>query len=144
VKVAFSEGEEEVTFPTAEHWMMVQKALLFKDEATAREILSVTEVNSRSMADVKRLGRQVANFEEDKWVDARERIVLEGSMHKFSQNSELREKLVGTGTKKIVEASPMDRIWGIGFGEKRAVDERGRWGLNLLGLALEQTRDRLA
>ena len=134
----FEEGgdEEEVTFPSAEHWMMVQKALLFKDAEKAREILEVPD----DMATVKALGREVKNFDEDKWVSARKKIVLEGNVHKFSQNEELKRKLLATGTKKIVEASPRDRIWGIGFGAKNALKNRERWGLNLLGLALEETR----
>ena len=58
-----------------------------------------------------------------------------------SGNKGLRERLLGTGERMIVEASPLDRIWGIGFGERRALEVgRGRWGLNLLGLALMDTR----
>jgi len=137
VKMTFEEGgeEEEVTFPSAEHWMMVQKALLFKDAEVAREVLACDD-----MATVKGLGRKVKNFDEEVWKGARERIVVEGNVHKFEQNMELKAKLVGTGDKRIVEASPRDRIWGIGFGEKNAVKSQGRWGLNLLGLALEETR----
>lgn len=143
--MVFSEGgeEEEVEFPTSEHWMMVQKALLFKDEGIARSILSITEINSGSMAEVKSLGRKVANFEEEKWTSAREKIVLEGNLHKFEQNSELKRKLLETGNRIIVEASPRDRIWGIGFGEKNALKEKSRWGQNLLGVALMETRGRL-
>ena len=144
-KVVFSEGseEEEVEFLTAEHWMMVQKALLFKDEGIARSILNITEINSGSMAQVKSLGRRVANFEEDKWASAREKIVLEGTLHKFEQNSELKTKLLETGDRIIVEASPLDRIWGVGFGERNALKEKTRWGQNLLGVALMETRGRL-
>ena len=132
-------------FPTAEHWMMVQKALLFKDEAVARKILSMTDVNSSSLADVKSLGRKVSNFNEETWVSERGRIVLEGSVHKFQQNPELKAKLLATGDKIIVEASPRDRIWGIGFGEKNALAQKSNkgWGLNLLGQALEKTRSTL-
>ncbi|EDR04565.1 uncharacterized protein LACBIDRAFT_252516 [Laccaria bicolor S238N-H82] len=135
--------EEEVTFASAEHWMMVQKALLFGDYGKAREILGVEGVSSSDMAHVKALGRQVSGFDEAKWVDARQDIVLQGNMHKFSQNGELLEKLMLTGDKKMVEASPRDRIWGIGFGEKNALNQRERWGLNLLGIALEGTRRKL-
>ncbi|KAF8882171.1 hypothetical protein CPB84DRAFT_1851336 [Gymnopilus junonius] len=144
-KVVFEEGdkEEEVKFATAEHWMMVQKALLFKDAEVAREVLEVEGTGQKDMTYVKSLGRKVRNFDEEKWVEARERIVLEGNLLKFSQNQELGEKLVATGDKQIVEASPRDRIWGVGFGEKNALEERTRWGLNLLGKALESTRGRL-
>ena len=137
----FEEGgdEEQVTFPSAEHWMMVKKALLFKDAEKAREILEVPD----DMAAVKALGREVKDFDEATWVRAREEIVLEGNLHKFEQNEDLKAKLLATGTKRIVEASPRDRIWGIGFGAKNALKNRGRWGLNLLGTALEETRSTL-
>ncbi|PPQ70949.1 hypothetical protein CVT26_014253 [Gymnopilus dilepis] len=146
-KITITEGSpaEEVTFETAEHWMMVQKALLFKDSAIAREILSVPGTSQADMTRVKALGRQVAGFDEQTWVDAREGIVLEGNWRKFQGkgNEELREMLLGTGDRRIVEASPRDRIWGIGFGEKNALKQMDRWGLNLLGKALEITRARL-
>lgn len=120
--------------------MMVQKALLFKDGPVAREVLAITEVSQKSMAEVKALGRKVSDFDEDSWVKARERIVLEGNLHKFRQDKDLKDKLMATGSKHIIEASPRDRIWGVGFGEKNALSQKDRWGLNLLGKALEETR----
>ncbi|KAJ3513148.1 hypothetical protein NLJ89_g3117 [Agrocybe chaxingu] len=142
VTVTIDEGgePEEVTFPTAEHWMMFKKALLFKDAEMAREIIGVKGVGSTDMAHVKSLGRKVSGFIEDTWVKERERIVLEGNLHKFRQNEDLKEKLLATGDKVIVEASPRDRVWGVGFGEKNALNQRDRWGLNLLGKVLEETR----
>ncbi|KAF8651604.1 hypothetical protein AX16_004671 [Volvariella volvacea WC 439] len=133
--------EEAVVFPTAEHWMMVQKALLFHDSDVAREVLQVGGKGGGDMAYVKSLGRKVQNFDEGLWVERREDIVLQGNLHKFRQNPELRGKLLATGEKTIVEASPRDRIWGIGYGEKNAIDNRNaKWGLNLLGKALMETR----
>ncbi|PPQ74773.1 hypothetical protein CVT24_003197 [Panaeolus cyanescens] len=131
---------EPITFPTAEHWMMFQKALLFNDVAVAREVLSITKINSPAMAEVKALGRKVQNFDEAKWVAHRDRIVLEGNLHKFRQNEEMMKKLLDTGNKRLVEASPRDRIWGVGYGEKNALSQKDSWGLNLLGKALEETR----
>ncbi|TEB23600.1 DUF1768-domain-containing protein [Coprinellus micaceus] len=122
--------EQEVTFQSAEHWMMVQKALLFEDDAVAKEIIEIEGVSSGDMATVKALGRKVSNFNDDTWKANRDRIVLEGNLHKFRQHPELKESLLGTGEKALVEASPRDRIW-------------DRWGLNLLGEALEKTRDML-
>lgn len=119
---------------------MVQKALLFSDFAMARTMLEITGSTAKDMTEVKALGRKVASFDEDTWVANRDRIVLEGSLHKFRQNEELKELLLATGDKTIIEASPRDRIWGIGFGEKNALNMRERWGLNLLGKALEKTR----
>ncbi|CAA7268517.1 unnamed protein product [Cyclocybe aegerita] len=67
VTVTIDEGgePEEVTFPTAEHWMMFQKALLFKDAEIAREIIGVKGIGSTDMAHVKSLGRRVSGFIED-------------------------------------------------------------------------------
>jgi len=132
---------ETVEFLTTEHWMMVQKSLLFKDYETARKILEIKETGSKAMARVKALGRKAQNFDEAEWVKERERIVMEGNMHKFWQNKELREKLLETGEREIVEASPRDRIWGIGFGERNALKNEARWGLNLLGKGLIHVRN---
>src|SRR5262249_2728915 len=109
------------------------------------EVLAITESNQSAMREVKALGRKVRNFEEKKWVENRERIVVEGNLEKFRQHKDLREKLDATGDAILVEASPMDKIWGIGLGEKSA-KERGKagWrGLNLLGKALVQVRETL-
>ena len=70
--------------------------------------------------------------------------MYEGNVLKFQQNPELKQKLLDTGDKEFVEASPKDKIWGIGLGEKRAREtaehRRTRWGLNLLGKVLGQVR----
>jgi hypothetical protein len=89
------------------------------------------------------LGRKVPNFSDDVWVAERYAIVLEGSYLKFTQNDDLKRQLLDTGTRELVEASPRDRIWGIGFGKDRAGSVRERWGLNLLGKALVETRGRI-
>jgi len=139
-----AEGEqsttETVTFPSAEHWMMVQKALLFQDAEVARQIIDVTDAGSTDLAYIKSLGRKVRGFDEAMWVAKRDGIVLEGNLLKFRQNADLKAKLLATGKKTLVEASPRDRIWGVGFGEKNALNQKDRWGLNLLGKALEDTR----
>ena len=136
--------EEEVVFPTAEHWMMLQKALLFGNKEVARTVIGITGTSQKEMRSVKALGRKVTPFDEKVWTRERERIVLEGTLHKFRQNEELRKKLLATGEREIVEASPRDKIWGIGMGESKAVSAgRDKWGLNLLGKALVAARDSL-
>lgn len=122
---------------------MLQKALLFSDPETARNILDVTSAGKQALSSVKALGRKVRNFDEAVWKTHREQIVLEGTLLKFRQNEELKEKLLGTGKKMMVEASPRDRIWGIGFGEKNALGCFDKWGSNLLGKALVEARKRL-
>lgn len=131
---------KEALFLTAEHWMMFQKAVLFSDTAIAGQILEARGTGKSDMAHIKALGRKVQGFDNATWVANRESIVLEGSLLKFEQNKVLRDKLLDTGDKIIVEASPRDRIWGVGFGEKNAPNQKHRWGLNLLGKALQETR----
>lgn len=135
---AVADSEREVDFPTAEHWMMACKALIFSDTDVFNQVL---EADASDMRTVKALGREVKNFDDDVWKRLREHIVLEGSLHKFRQNEELRGLLLATEDKFLVEASPRDRIWGVGFGAKRALEEKRRWGLNLLGKALMETRE---
>lgn len=66
-----------------------------------------------------------------------------GNYYKFTQDEELKRVLLDTGDRELVEASPRDRIWGVGFGAKNAEKSRGKWGLNLLGQALMEVRDRI-
>ena len=121
---------------------MYQKALLFSDPSTGAKILATT-----SPKEQKALGRQVQNFDNDVWLENRERIVGDGSYWKFvnslKEGEDLKGMLMGTGDRELVEASPMDKIWGIGFGEKNAESQRARWGLNLLGKALMRARERI-
>jgi ribA/ribD-fused uncharacterized protein len=134
----FKIGEQE--FPTAEHFMMHSKAVLFKDEEIAEKILQ-----TESCKEVKALGRQVRNFDSELWREHRFAIVLRGNLAKFSQNEELKDFIFSTGDTVIVEASPFDTIWGIGLGEKKArkIPTRDWRGLNLLGFALMRTRSLL-
>ncbi|MBW7981758.1 NADAR family protein [Enterobacillus tribolii] len=128
-------------YATAEHWMMVQKARLFNDETMAVRILAAA-----SPAQAKRLGREVSGFDAVRWEQQRFGLVCEGNWHKFSQHPELGEFLLATGKRVLVEASPVDRIWGIGLAadDVRAENPRLWNGLNLLGFALMQVRERLA
>ncbi|KAF9791865.1 hypothetical protein BJ322DRAFT_996776 [Thelephora terrestris] len=132
------------TFPTAEHWIMACKAALFSDTATLELILEETTKAETEPRDIKALGRKVACFDEDTWVEHREEIVYRGNLYKFGQNEELKEALLGTGDLILVEASPLDKIWGIGFTGDKAMENREKWGLNLLGIALMRVRGELA
>ena len=127
-------------FPTAEHFMMHRKAELFGDSEIAEKILG-----AETPGEAKALGREVCGFEEAVWAEARSEIVVAGNLAKFSQNSELREYLLATGSRVLVEASPVDPIWGIGMDKASAMDSHpNEWqGLNLLGFALMQVRSEL-
>ena len=130
----------ECEFATAEHWMMACKAVLFDDADVFARVLAAPADDMRG---VKALGRAVRGFDDARWAAFREAVVVAGNVHKFAQNEEAREMLLRTGERVLVEASPRDRIWGIGFGEKKALEVRDRWGLNLLGRALGVVRERL-
>ena len=91
------------------------------------------------------LGRQVRNFDQATWEAHRYAIVVTGNTHKFGQHAGPRAFLLGTGTRVLVEASPLDRVWGIGLaGDDPRAEDPTRWrGLNLLGFALMEVRERL-
>lgn len=127
-------------FATAEHFMMWRKAVLFEDVVTADRIRSATDPEQ-----AKALGRAVTGFDGAVWSEHRCAVVVAGNLAKFGQNPELARFLLGTGEHVLVEASPVDRIWGIGLAadDERATDP-GSWpGLNLLGFALMDVRARL-
>lgn len=124
----------------AEQYMMHQKAKLFGDHEIAPQIL----IAEKPMQ-MKALGRKVKNFNENIWKENRERIVQEGNLAKFSQNDHLKEALFQTKGTLLVEASPRDRIWGIGLGESnpKAMDPKQWRGQNLLGKILTDVRETL-
>jgi len=129
------------TYLTAEHFMMAEKARLFGDEEARASILA-----AGTPARTKKLGRGVKGFDDALWEQARFDIVVRANEAKFSQNRALRDYLITTGDRVLVEASPVDRIWGIGLAanDERALEPRAWRGLNLLGFALMAVRDRLA
>ncbi|AXY76711.1 NADAR family protein [Paraflavitalea soli] len=129
-----------ITYPTAEHWMMAKKALLFGDDEAFQEVLSAPKP-----AVAKAIGRKVRNFDAGIWQEKGYLLVAEGSFHKFSQHADLQQFLLRTGKKVIVEASPFDKIWGIGMAQSaKGTENPLQWkGANLLGFALMEARDRL-
>jgi ribA/ribD-fused uncharacterized protein len=128
------------TYASAEQYMMAQKAELFGDQETLAAILS-----SPDPSQAKSLGRRVRGFDEERWIAHRFDTAVHGNVAKFSQNPELEGWLLATGDAVLVEASPVDRIWGIGLAaeDTRARDPRSWPGLNLLGFALMKTRQSL-
>lgn len=131
---------EGVVYPTTEHYMMAEKARLFADEAMRERIITAPEP-----ADAQMLGRHVKQYDEATWQRHRFSIVVAGNLAKFSQNPRLLAYLLGTGNKVLVEASPLDAIWGVGMMEQDpAITTPAKWkGLNLLGFALMDVRYQL-
>ncbi len=125
-------------YNSVEHYFMLQKARLFDPNGEAVKKMS----NECTPAQMKKLGRQVENFNQDTWDFCCKKIMYEGVLSKFSQNPELKEKLLSTGHMVIAEASPFDKKWGTGIGtsSKDAYDA-DRWtGRNWLGLILMGVR----
>src|SRR5450756_1197410 len=92
-------------------YMMYAKAILFNDEESAHRILN----RARTPRSAKRMGKKVNNFNEETWTQHKQKIVIRGLYFKFSRNKSLRDRLMATGVRALVEASPSDRIWGIGY-----------------------------
>lgn len=127
-------------FNCAEQYMMHGKAKLIGDASSAERILAATHPRQH-----KALGRSVTPFDDKIWKREREAIVMAGSRAKFTQNEDLRATLLATAGTTLVEASPYDRIWGIGLGanDPRAQDPAKWRGQNLLGQILTRLRDEL-
>jgi len=131
---------DNITYPTAEHWMMAGKARLFQDKEMLEQIL-----NTPNPSQAKKYGRKVRNFDSAEWQAKCFDIVKTGNIHKFSQHDDLRAFLLNTNNKIIVEASPLDAIWGIGLGAKNPKSQHPpQWrGKNLLGFVLMAVRDEI-
>jgi ribA/ribD-fused uncharacterized protein len=127
-----------IIYNTAEHWMMANKALLFGDTDTYLKI-----INANSPGEAKELGRKVIGFDEQTWVENRYDIVVKGNIHKFNQHPAFADFLLNTKERILVEASPVDKIWGIGLSkDAEQIDNPHFWnGENLLGFALMEVRD---
>lgn len=126
------------TYYCAEQYMMAMKAKMF-DESMFSRIMS-----EKNAGKIKRLGRQIKNFNQEEWDKAKFNIVVSGNYYKFSQNPELRQIIIATGNKLLVEAAKHDSIWGIGFNSYEAPTDTRLWGQNLLGKALMEVRSQLS
>ena len=136
-KSAFKDEKGQV-FNCAEQYMMYHKAITFKDQETADKVLETSDPRKQ-----KALGRKVKNFSEYEWSGVAIDIVYHGNKLKFSQNPELKEILMATKGTTLVEASPYDKIWGIGLKEDDPkAQRRNTWeGFNWLGETLTRLRE---
>lgn len=126
-------------FRFSEQCFMYQKALLFNDFEVASQILDETDVRK-----IKALGRKVKGFDNTLWDQYKENFMYNACCAKFSQNDRLKDFLLNTGNYEIVEASPVDNIWGIGFSSDKAMENIDKWGQNLLGKVLMRVREDLS
>ena len=130
-----------VLYNTAEQYMMAQKALLFNDTEALNKIMHSDDPKSQ-----KAFGRKVKNFNAAKWNQYAESIVYDANMAKFTQSPELLDILFETEGTTLVEASPYDKIWGIGMGKNdpRALNRDTWLGTNWLGEILTEVRNEIA
>lgn len=131
---------DDTYYATAEHYMMAAKAKLFNDNKIFIEILKTTDPGK-----AKALGRQVSGFNDKIWQQQCLSIVIAGNLAKFSQHQQLADFLLATKNRVLVEASPVDKIWGIGLAEHCPnIENPLTWrGSNLLGFALMTVREQL-
>ncbi len=124
-------------YTCAEQFMMAEKAKLFKDEYAREQIM-----NTDKPSEHKKWGRKVSNFDKKIWDSCAKEIVFMGNLAKFSQDKKLMDKLISTGNRCLVEASPVDIIWGIGLDiDDPNITDCTKWkGTNWLGLAITKVR----
>ena len=131
---------DSIQFSSMEQYMMYKKAIVFNNTKIAKEILETTDVSK-----IKTLGRQVSNYNDTYWNGVRQIIIYKGLFEKFSQNEDLKKRLLNTGNDILAECAVQDKIWGIGLSMK----DVNRWdmekwrGQNLLGFALMMVREDL-
>lgn len=126
------------TFCSSEQVFMYMKAKLFKDDEVAEKILATSNQKT-----IKALGREVKNFDQLVWDNFKYSLMREANDLKFNQNKDLQLLLLSTGDEQICEASPLDRIWGIGLGVTNPdYKDPTKWrGQNLLGQVLLSLRE---
>lgn len=136
--VAIVLGNELVAFRTAEHAFMALKAHEFGDVDAIEQLKEAVRPS-----DAKHIGREVRNFDNKRWAIVRFDAMKAALLAKFTQNENHKQTLLETGNKILVEASPSDRVWGVGvgIGDRRLYSERTWRGQNLLGQALMEIRE---
>ena len=125
----FGFEEDGHYWPTVEHYFQAQKFVL-PAGAEHRERIRTAATPKQA----KSLGRSRAHRIRPDWDDARDDVMRHALSRKFERPA-LRELLLGTGTRPLVEASPFDRYWGAG---------RDGTGRNRLGVLLMELRAALA
>lgn len=127
-----------VVYTHAEQYMMACKARLFEDQDALKLIME-----ARHPRQQQEIGRVVKNFDKKTWDVLAREIVYEGNYAKFTQNDEFKKVLLASKGTTLVEASPIDRIWGIGRDENDplALDRKTWLGTNWLGEVLTKVRE---
>lgn len=130
------DGQE---FVCNEQYIMYMKARLFNDHVIAQKILQTSDPMK-----IKAYGREIKGFDEQIWTQNREKIADQCNRAKFTQNEDLKKILLSTGDVLIAEASPNDKIWGIGVDTVVGKDINKWKGLNILGQSLMRIRQEIS
>lgn len=132
---------DRIKYNCTEQYLMYNKCKIFDG---SNDLMLQQILNEKSPANIKALGRKVKNYDEQVWNELRYQIMVDGLRLKFKQNKTIENKLIQTGQKMLYEASPFDKIWGIGFDAVTAITkDKSLFGTNLLGKALVQVRTEL-
>ena len=123
---------------TSEKIFMIEKAKIFSDLKAVGKIALC-----KHPRECKAEGRKIKNYTDEVWFEHRMDAMLTALWWKVGACEEFKEALIDSGDRILVEASPADSIWGIGYNELTAMSNQESWGLNLLGKALMETRERL-
>ena len=128
---------DDIEYNCAEQYMMAMKATYFSDFEALEKIMSSDEPSEQ-----KAIGRTVKNFDREAWDAVSRGYVYQANIAKFKQNEKLKEYLISTGDKELVEASPYDKIWGIGLSmDNPDILDKSKWkGTNWLGETLMKVR----
>lgn len=131
---------DNVKYNCSEQYFMAQKSLYFNDKDAYDKIMKAS-----TPMEQKKIGRTIKNFDPEIWGKVSKDIMYNGVYGKFSQNPNLLKELLSNGDKEYVEASPQDKIWGIGLRENdpRAWDKKHWLGTNWLGQTLDRVRKEL-
>ena len=131
----------EYTVPTSEHVFMIIKAQYFNDQEAIENI-----AKCKTPKEAKSFGRTVKNFEPEKWDAISSRYMTKAVTIRCMQDKKFAKMLTDKKYegKTFVEASPYDRIWGIGMDENNPdIEDKSKWnGQNKLGKCLTTLRDK--
>ena len=115
------------TWPSVEHYFQAMK---FPTDPAYQE--TIRQIKTPQSA--KSLGSSKEHPIRPDWDSVREEVMKKALEAKFTQNEALKQILLSTKGKELVEASPTDIYWGIG---------KARKGQNRLGKLLMELRDTL-
>ena len=124
-------------FHSSEQYIQMKKALYFGDQAAAHKIEAADDA-----LECKRISREIESFDADAWNEIARTETYFGISEKFRQNTKLKNTLLQTGDKIIVECS-YDKIWGSGIhlNNVNALNKETWVGNNLLGKILMDIRN---